>query len=108
VEVEMEVEAEVESEDIIDSKKASLVDLFSQMFIKENFDANAYLQAHMTPSTQTIPMSAICQVRYFIVQRLQTDCIPVLGANLTSSQLSRAHSKELLIELNFLESSYQM
>lgn len=60
----MEVEAEVESEDIIDSKKASLVDLFSQMFIKENFDANAYLQAHMTPSTQTIPMSAICQVRY--------------------------------------------
>lgn len=75
----MEAEAEVESEDIIDSKKASLIELFSQMFIKENFDANAYLQAHMTPSTQTIPMSAICQVRYFLFLRFQIDYTSVVS-----------------------------
>lgn len=99
----MEVEAEVESEDIIDSKKASLVDLFSQMFIKENFDANVYLQAHMTPSTQTIPMSAICQVRYLIVSRLQSDCMPVMEAKFTSRQIYTDYSTKLLLfVVNFL------
>lgn len=104
----MEVEAEVESEDIIDSKKASLVELFSQMFIKENFDANAYLQAHMTPSTQTIPMSAICQVRHFLVLRLRTDSLSVMRAKLVSGQLCRAHGVKLQFDMNVLRSSYRM
>ena len=53
---------ESESEEIIESKKSSLIDLFSVMFVKENYDANSYIQAHVIPGTQTIPMSAIFQV----------------------------------------------
>ena len=33
------------------------------MFIKENFDKNDYLQKHLVAASQTIPMSAILQVK---------------------------------------------
>lgn len=58
---------ESESVEIIESKKSSLIELFSAMFVKENYDANSYIQAHVIPGTQTIPMSAIFQVRTIIM-----------------------------------------
>jgi hypothetical protein len=42
--------------------KLVLLSLFAQMFLKENLDADEYLQSHINKAAQTIPMSAILQV----------------------------------------------
>ena len=61
--VAVDDDVEVESEETLETKKLSLIELFSQMFVKENFDKNDYLQKYLVAASQTIPMSAILQVK---------------------------------------------
>ena len=61
--VAVDDEEEVESEEALETKKFSLIELFSQMFIKENLDKNVNLQKYLVSASQTIPMSAILQVK---------------------------------------------
>lgn len=61
--VAVDDEEEIESEEALETKKFSLIELFSQMFIKENLDKNVNLQKHLVSASQTIPMSAILQVK---------------------------------------------
>lgn len=61
--VAVDDEEEIESEEALETKKFSLIELFSQMFIKENLDKNVNLQKYLVSASQTIPMSAILQVK---------------------------------------------
>lgn len=61
--VAVDDEEEVESEEVLETKKFSLIELFSQMFMKENLDENVNLRKYLVSASQTIPMSAILQVK---------------------------------------------
>ena len=54
-----------ESEKVVESNviKSQLIDFFNQVFKRGNSDRNIYLEAFLNSPSQTIPFSALLQVR---------------------------------------------
>ena len=58
------IQENIESQENI---RSQLITVLSHMFTRANFDSNLYLKEHYISATQTIPISAVLQVKKSIL-----------------------------------------
>lgn len=62
----LESEKTVESDGI----KNQLIDFFNQIFRKENYDVNIYLEPYLSSASQILPLSALLKVSQYYYYNL--------------------------------------